>query len=506
MSEGIVYLAGSGPGDEKLLTFKAVEALRACDVVLYDYLATNVDLNKYAPQAEKIYVGKRGRKHTVQSHINDLLIKLGREGKKVVRLKGGDPFVFGRGGEEALELAKAGVNYEVIPGITSAYAVPAYAGIPVTQRGYASTLSIVTGHEDPGKKDSGVDWKLLARTTGTVVFLMGIKKLSKIVEKLVKFGKDPKTPIALIRWGTTNRQQTLEGRLDDIVDKVRSSKFQPPAIIVIGKVVALRDQLKWIEKKPLFGKTAIVTRSRDQASQLTQALEGFGANVIELPVIRIVEPDSYKKLDEAIDRQVKEEYYDWLIFNSANGVTHFANRIKQKELDFRVLKGTKIAAVGLSTAAVLERLGVRADLVPKEYRAEGLIEALPDMKGLKVLMPRAKVAREILPEELNKAGAQVDVVDAYRTIADPEGKKRINELEDEIDFLTFTSSSTVKNFLDALGEKRDDILKTAKIAVIGPITAKTAEKEGLKVDAVADPYTIDGLIKAVIKLSEKTKN
>ena len=505
--KGIIYLTGSGPGDEKLLTVKAVEVLKSSDVVVYDYLATNVDLDKFAPQAEKIYVGKRGRKHfKEQGYINDLLVKLGKEGKKVVRLKGGDPFVFGRGGEEASALSEAGINYEVIPGITSGYAAAAYAGIPVTQRGLASTLVIVTGHEDPDKKDSGVDWKLLAKTTGTVVFLMGIKNLPKIVENLVKNGKDLKTPVALIRWGTTNRQQTLEGRIDDIVEKVRSSKFQPPAIIVIGKVAALREKLKWVEKRPLFGKNVVVTRSRGQASELTQALQELGANIIELPVIKVVEPDSYKKLDESIDRQVSDEYYDWLVFTSANGVTYFANRIKQKELDIRVFKGTKIAAVGSSTAAVLEKLGVRVDLVPKEYKAEGLIEAMPDTKGLKVLMPRAKVAREILPEELIKAGAQVDVVDAYQTIADPEGKKRINELEDKIDFVTFTSSSTVKNFISALGEKRDDILKTAKIAVIGPITAKTAEKEGLKVDAIADPHTIDGLMKAVVEVSEKIQN
>ncbi len=502
--KGIVYLTGSGPGDQKLLTIKAAEALADCDVVVYDYLATNIDLDKFAPRAEKIYVGKRGRKPVKeQSHINDLLIKLGKEGKKVVRLKGGDPFVFGRGGEEALALVQAGVKYEVIPGVTSAYAVPAYAGIPVTQRGYASTLVIVTGHEDPDKKDSGVDWELLGKTPGTVVFLMGMKNLPKIVSNLEKYGKDPKTPVALVRWGTTGKQQTLTGQLNNILDKVRSSKFQPPAIIVIGEVAALRDKLKWVENKPLFGKNIIVTRSREQASDFALALDELGANVIELPVIKVVESDSYKKLDEAIVRQTEDKYYDWIIFTSVNSVLYFADRLDKKGLDHRILDGTKIAAIGTSTAAALKERSVKADLVPKEFKAEGLIDAFGDAKGLKILMPRAKVAREVIPNALKDAGARLDVVDAYQNILDPEGKKRAESLDETIDVVTFTSSSTVENFLEILGDKKDEVLKDAKIAVIGPITAKTAKERGLNVDAIADKYTIDGLVEAIVKLSVK---
>lgn len=503
--KGKVYLTGSGPGDEKLLTLKAVEVLARCDVVVYDYLANNIDLDKYAPQAEKIYVGKRSHHHILeQNNINDLLIKLAKEGKNVVRLKGGDPFIFGRGGEEAMELVEAGVDYEVVPGVSSVYAVPAYAGIPVTQRGYTSSLAVVTGHEKATQPDSDIDWQSLAKVFGTVVFIMGVKNLPKIVDKLLKYGKESKTPIALIRWGTTARQYVLTGMLEDIVEKVSLTKFKPPAIIVVGEVVALREQLKWFEKKPLFGKTVVITRSSKQSSKLTQALGELGANIIEIPTIKVMPPDSYEKMDKAIERQIPDQYYDWLIFTSANGVFQFADRLKQKKVDFRIFKGVKIAAIGSSTAASLSSLGVQADLIPKEYKGEGLVEALGNVKRLKILIPRAKVAREVLPEELKKAGAEVDVVDAYQTVVDAQSAKNAPSLNGHADIITFTSASTVTNFLKILGNRKEQFLGGVKIAAIGPITAEAAKKKGLNVNVVAKKYTIDGLVDAVVKLASES--
>ncbi len=494
---GTVFLAGSGPGDPKLLTLKAAEVLAKCDVVVYDYLSSNIDLEKYASQAEKIYVGKKGHHHaTEQQSINQLLIKLAKEGKNIVRLKGGDPFVFGRGGEEALELAENGVKYEVVPGVSSVYAVPAYAGIPVTQRGFTSSLAIVTGQEGL-KKRSDINWNSLAKSFGTIVFLMGVKNLANIVEKLVTFGKDEKTPVALIRWGTTQRQEVLEGTLADIVEKVSLTKFSAPAIIVVGEVVSLRKQLKWFEKKPLFSKTVIVTRNRGQASKLSSSLVGLGANVIELPTIKIVPPDSYDKVDKAIERQIPEKYYDWLIFTSVNSVASFTERLRHKKVDFRIFKGTKIAAIGAATAKILQSQSIVVDLIPKEYKAEGMLEALGDVGGQKILFPRAKVAREILPDQLTKAGAQVDVAHVYQTVIDEESAKKIGSIDEKVDLVTFTSSSTVSNFLALLGDNASDFMKDVKIAAIGPITAKTAQEKGLKVDIVAKEYTIDGLVNAV---------
>ncbi len=505
-NKGKVYLTGAGPGDEKLITVKAAEALAGADVVVYDYLAS-IDLEKYAPQAEKIYVGKTGRKHTIeQLDINALLVKLANEGKKIVRLKGGDPFIFGRGGEEALELVKAGVDFEIIPGISSAYAAPAYAGIPITQRGNTSTVAFITGHEDPTKDKSDIDFKALATGIGTLVFLMGVKNLNLIAENLLKHGRDPKTPVALVRWGTTSKQQVLEGTLADIAEKALLTKFKAPAIIVIGEVAALREQLAWFEKKPLFGKTVVVTRSREQASELSQDLQELGASTIELPSIKVVPADSYKKLDEAIERQIPGAYYDWLIFTSVNGVIHFVRRLKQKDVDFRVFKDAKIAAIGPGTASYLKSLALKVDLIPQEYKAEGILKALGDVKDKKILLPRAKVAREVLPEELTKAGAKVDVVEAYQTVADkPASEQSLKAMEKKVDFVTFTSSSTVVNFLDIV-ENAKAVLNGVKIAAIGPITAKTAKDKGLKVDIVAKEYTIKGLVKAIVDNTIKIKS
>ena len=500
MSKGKVYLTGAGPGDEKLLTLKAVEALSSCDVVVYDYLASLIDIEKYAAAAEKIFVGKKGGNHTSeQQQINDLLIKLASEGKNVVRLKGGDPFMFGRGGEEALALVEAGVEFEVIPGVTSAYAVPAYAGIPITQRGYTSSVTFITGHEDPAKTQSAIQWEALAEGDSTLVFLMGIKNLPSISQNLLKHGKDAETPVAIIRWGTTSRQQVLEGTLEDITEKARTAEFKAPAIIVIGSVVELRKKLKWFEKKPLFGKRVVVTRSPNQANKLSEALYLLGATPIEIPVIKVEPPDSYEALDKAIKRQSSSAYYDWLIFTSANGVFKFAERLKEKQLDFRIFKGAKIAAIGPATKRCLKSFALHVDLIPDEYIAEGVLSALGDVKGKKILIPRAQVAREILPQELKKAGASVDVAPAYKTVADTtSGRKKIQALKGRVDIITFTSSSTVTNFLAMIGDDRT-VLDGVRIAVIGPVSAKTAKENGLNVDIEAEDYTIEGLVKAIIK-------
>jgi len=500
MSKGKVYLTGAGPGDEKLLTLKAVEALGSCDVVVYDYLASVIDIDKYAPQAEKIFVGKKGGEHTSeQQQINDLLIKLAAEGKKVVRLKGGDPFIFGRGGEEALALAEAGVEFEVVCGVTSAYAVAAYAGIPITQRGYTSSVTFITGHEDPAKTQSDIQWQALAEGNSTLVFLMGIKNLPSITQNLLKNKKNPKTPVAIIRWGTTSRQQVLEGTLEDITEKASQAEFKAPAIIVIGSVVELRRQLKWFESKPLFGKRVVVTRSHGQASKLSEALYSLGATPIEIPVIKVEPPDSYEALDKAIELQSEGAYYDWLIFTSANGVLKLAERLKEKKLDFRIFKGAQVAAIGPATQRCLQSFALHVDLAPEEYVAEGVIRALGDVGGNKILLPRAQVAREILPQELKKAGASVDVAPTYKTVADTGiGREKISALKGQMDIITFTSSSTISNFLAMIGKDKS-VLEGVKIAVIGPVTAKTAKENGLNVDIMAEDYTIEGLVEALIK-------
>ncbi|MDI6891746.1 MAG: uroporphyrinogen-III C-methyltransferase [Actinomycetota bacterium] len=508
---GKVYLVGAGPGDPKLISLKGLECIREAEVVVHDYLASPRLLVHARPDAEIIYVGKSGSKHMMeQDEINALLVKKAREGKVVVRLKGGDPFIFGRGGEEALELAKNGIPFEVIPGISSAYAVPAYAGIPVTHRGLASTVAFVTGHEDPTKLDSDIDWEKLATGVGTIIFLMGVRNLLLIVEQLIRHGRGGDTPIALIRWGTTPRQQTLTGTLGDIVEKARKASFKPPAIIVVGEVVSLREKLSWFEKRPLFGKRILVTRSRTQTSELVAALEELGAEVVEFPTIKIIPPTSYGELDTAIKKILGTRHptpdirpiYDWLIFTSVNGVSRFFERLRFLGGDARDLKGVKLAAIGSATAGELKKMGLKVDYVPDEYRAEAVVEGFREMgvKGLRVFIPRAKEAREILPQKLREMGAEVETVVAYETVIDSTSAGKARELLErrEVDVIIFTSSSTVRNFVDLLkGVNLSRVLDGVKIACIGPITAKTAEELGLKVDVVAKEYTIKGLVRAI---------
>ncbi len=501
--KGKVYLIGAGPGDYRLLTLKACDCLKQADTVVYDRLA-DARILQYAPQdAEYIYVGKASSQHTMtQDKICQLLVDLAKEGKTVVRLKGGDPFVFGRGGEEALLLQENNLPFEIVPGVTSAISVPAYAGIPVTHRGIAASFAVVTGHEDPTKDNSDINWQQLATATDTVVFLMGVANLPKITAKLMENGRSGDTPVAIIRWGTKAQQQVWTSTVAEAAEMAKREQIKPPCIFLVGNVVKLREKLAWFDNpqlKPLFGKRILVTRSRAQASKLTAGLEDLGADCLEAPAIRIQPPaDGYAALDKAIGGLGD---FDWIIYTSANGVEHFFNRLSEAGLDSRSLCGKKICAIGSATAQALAAHGIKADVVPDEYRAEGILASMYGKlkEGDKVLLPRAAEARSILPEELKRQGADVVVAAAYETVAgEADGRALADELADgTIDAVTFTSSSTVKNLLKLLGDNAVELLKNVKIAAIGPITAETCQKNGLKVTVQAQEYTIDGLIKAV---------
>jgi len=501
--EGIVYLVGAGPGDPGLLTVKGKECLERADVVLYDYLA-NPALLRHAPaQAERIYVGRRGRgRYQEQTEINRLLIERAKSGQVVVRLKGGDPFVFGRGGEEAEAVAAAGVSFEIVPGVTAAVAVPAYAGIPVTHRTLASTMTIVTGHEDPSKETTVIDWPKVAETAGTLVFMMGMKTLPMIVARLLKHGRSPETPVAAVRWGTRADQRTIIGTLRDIVVKTQEARLEPPTVIVVGEVVKLREQLNWFEKRPLFGKRIVLTRAREQVQEFSQLLAAYGAETIEAPTIQIVPPASWKGLDQAI---AKLADYSWVIFTSVNGVAPFMERLKLARKDVRALAHLQIVAIGPRTAEELARYGLTPDLMPAEYQAEGMVAACGayDIRGKKILIPRAEVAREMLPEQLREKGAIVDVIPVYRTIAPTADLSRLTELIESgiIDVVTFTSSSTVRNFVDMLGgiEQARRLGTKTTVACIGPVTAQTAEESGLPVTIMPAENTVPALAQAIVR-------
>ncbi len=497
---GKVYLVGAGPGDPELLTLKGRRLLGEAEVVIYDFLAHPSLLKFISPAAETIYVGKKGGDHTLpQGEINQLIIDRARAGKNVVRLKGGDPFIFGRGGEEAEELVKAGIPFEVVPGITSAIAVPAYAGIPLTHRRYNSSVAFITGHEDPHKDQTGLDWEKLATGVETLVFLMGYKNLPRIVTRLIQNGRPSHTPAALIRWGTTPQQVTVTGSLADIVQRAEAAGLGPPAILVVGPVVELREQLSWFERRPLFGKQIVVTRTREQASDLVARLENLGALCLEFPTIRLAPPSSWKDLDQAINSLAS---FDWVLFTSPNGVGAFFDRLATQGFDPRELKGLQIGAIGPATAEALREWKLKADLVPDRFQAEYILEALAPMgmAGKKVLIPRAEQAREILPEGLREMGAQVVVAAAYQTLPDDSEKTPLlQQLQDgTIHCLTFTSSSTVLNFLRLFD--RQDILSrltNVPIACIGPITAQTARDNGLTVHIIPESFTIPDLVEAI---------
>lgn len=498
MQKGICYLIGAGPGDPGLFTLKGRACLERADVVIYDYLCNPALLN-YAPEAaEKIYVGKKAGAHTLsQEEINALLVEKVYAGKNVARLKGGDPFLFGRGGEEAEALARAKCRFEVVPGVSSALAGPAYAGIPVTHRAHNTAVTIFTGHEDPEKSESNLDLEAIARTPGTKIMLMGVERLAPITEKLQSAGLPAKTPAALVRWATTGTQQTLTGTVADIAAKAEKAAFKAPAIAVFGDVVNLREKLNWFEELPLFGKRIAVTRTRRQAGELVESLRALGADAYELPTIRI-EPAPNKR--EFYELVADSHVYDWIVFTSPNGVDAFFKAFYEIFRDARDIGGARIAAIGPATAARVTAYHLQVDLQPEKYVAEAIIDALQkevSVENLKFLLPRAEGAREALAVELTKLGAIVDEAVAYRTVPETEdvsgGIKRFRE--EGADFITFTSSSTAENFA-ALKLSLPAHLKTASI---GPVTSKTMRKLGLDVDIEAPQHDIPGLVEAICK-------
>ncbi|NLI11869.1 MAG: uroporphyrinogen-III C-methyltransferase [Peptococcaceae bacterium] len=500
--KGIVYLIGAGPGDPKLITVKGLECMQNSDTIVYDRLAGDRLLTFARPGTELIYVGKSPDRHTLkQDEINKLLVEKASQGRTVARLKGGDPFVFGRGGEEAEALSEAGIIFEIVPGVTSAIAAPAYAGIPVTHRDFTSTMAIITGNEDPLKEDSSIQWDKLATGVGTLVFLMGMSNLPSITRRLIENGRPPQTPAALVRWGTRPEQQTLTGTLGDISEKAAWAGFSNPAVIIVGEVVSLREKLSWYEQKPLFGKRVLVTRSREQASALSEAIEDLGGEPLEFPTIGVAEPLDYKPLDQAIDELAA---FKWVIFTSVNGVACFFNRLRRRNKDIRELAGARICAIGPKTREALERYGLLVAYVPGEDRAEEIVAGLQGKvnAGDRVLLPRADIARKVLAEALNGMGALVTDVAAYRTVMgggdSAEIKKKL--LNGEIHAVTFTSSSTVLNFAKMLDyPDHENLLKSVTVACIGPVTADAARELGLKVDVTAEEYTIEGLVKAMLE-------
>ena len=498
---GKVYLVGAGPGDPELITLKGLECIKNADVIIYDYLASPGLLKHAREHAEIIYVGKKGGDHTLsQDRINALIAEKAQKGFTVARLKGGDPFIFGRGGEEAEVLIDARIPFEIIPGVTSAIAAPAYAGIPLTHRKFTSTIAFVTGHEDSTKAESNIDWAALAKGIGTIVFLMGVKNLPHITNRLMHHGMPPDTPVALVRWGTTPKQTTVSGTLDTIVERTKAAGLKPPAIIVVGHVVKLREKMRWFETRPLMGQCIVVTRAREQASDLVKRLSDLGAECLECPTIKVSPPQDVKPLDRAMENLSS---YDWLIFTSVNGVNFFFERLFQKNKDVRALKDIHTAVIGPATEKRLFDFGLKSDIVPESYRAESVVKAFAgkDVTGRKILLPRAKEARPVLPLELKKMGAVVDEVTAYCTHAVKDNTDVLSARlkERSIDMITFTSSSTVKNFRALFpNEDLKDLMRGVTIASIGPVTADTARDLGFDVHIIAESYTIPGLCQAIL--------
>ena len=494
-------MVGAGPGDPDLITVKGVQCIKKADVVVYDYLAAPSLLAYAASDAELIYVGKKGGDHTLpQEGINALIVEKAKAGKTVARLKGGDPFIFGRGGEEAEVLIAAGVPFEVVPGVTAAIGASAYAGIPLTHRDFTSNVAFITGHEDPTKPTSSIDWQALATGIGTLVFFMGVKNLPSIVDNLITHGRPAETPVAVIRWGTTPRQRTVTATLATIADTVRQSGIKAPAIIIVGNVVSLRSTMQWFERRPLLGQRIVVTRAREQASDLVRQLTEAGAECIQCPTITVAPPSDWSPLDTAIDTL---DQFAWIVFTSVNGVEFFFQRLFSKGLDVRALGHMKTASIGPATAARLRSYGLASDIIPKSYRAESVVEAFGNMpiNGAGILLPRAMEARSVLPEELTRLGAMVSEVTAYETHqVDDGGDALVSRLEaGTVDMVTFTSSSTVKNFHRLLPADRiETLMEPVTVASIGPITSQTARDLGFKVAIEAQSYTIPGLVEVIL--------
>jgi uroporphyrinogen III methyltransferase / synthase len=500
--KGMVYLVGAGPGDAGLLTLRGAELLGRADVVVYDALV-NTELLRLAPKsAEIIYGGKRARDHAIpQKDLNQLLIGKAREGKIVVRLKGGDPYVFGRGGEEAEELADAGVAFEVVPGVSSFVAVPNYAGVPLTHRDFCSKLTLITGHEDPAKEASKIDWEQVAKTPGTQVIMMGTDRIGQIAQTLINHGMNSATPIAMIRWGTTGQQQSIDGTLANIAEVANDTNIQPPTVAVIGEVVKLRPKLNWFERRPLFGQRIVVTRTREQAGQLSAQLREMGAEVLEVPTIKIEPPT---RREDVVDALLELNSYDWLVFTSPNGVATFFEYFFRQFHDMRDIGGARIAAVGPATAKKLKELHLQVDLMPDEALASSIAEAFAEyesIENLKICLLRAEVANHELPAALEALGAIVDDVACYKTVPEPDDPSgaAAKLVESGADWITFTSGSTVEHFhtrfdLPGLVKKFPDL----KLASIGPETSKALVTLGLKPTVEARQHTIEGLLSALL--------
>ena len=485
-----VYLVGAGPGDPELITLKAKRLLGAADVVLHDHLA-NPQLLAFAPaSAELIYVGKKKSDHAVsQEEICGLLIEHWRRGQNVVRLKGGDPFIFGRGGEEAEALADAGIPFEIVPGVTSPLGIAAYTGVPLTHRDHTSVVTFITGHDV-----EKIDWRKVG-TSETLVIFMGLSHFDDIAARVIEGGRDASTPAMAVRWGTKPDQEVVRGTLATLPGLLHERGMKPPATIIVGDVVSLRSKLSWFEKLPLFGERIVVTRAKDQADSMSASLRQQGADVFELPTIEIREAADYRALDAAIARLGE---YQWLIFTSVNGVKYFLERLDAGANDLRAIRG-KLCAIGPATRDALEKFHLKVDLVAEQYVAEGLLKSLEafDLKGSRVLIARAAVARDVLPDELRRRGATVDVVEAYRTGAPTNLAASARALlERKPDWITFTSSSTVSNLIEACGA---GALDGVKIASIGPVTSETLRKAGLGVTVEASPHTVPALVEAVCK-------
>ena len=492
MSRGRVYLVGAGPGDPELLTLKGLRLIQSADVIAYDRLIDTRLLTHARPDAELIDVGKTPGSRT-QKDINSILVGYAQEGKRVVRLKGGDPFVFGRGGEEAEALNDAGVKFEIVPGVTSAIAAPAYAGIPLTHRDHASSFTVVTGSAATDGGPGGIDWSTLAAVPGTLVFLMAWRNLDDIASRLIDAGKPADTPSAVVSWGTQPWQRTVEGRLDSIAESARSAGLHSPATLVIGSVVDLRERLSWFETLPLFGRRVLVTRTRSQASTLSGRLAEMGAFPIEVPTIEVrLQPDS-RELTNALASAAQ---FDWIAFTSANAIQAVMDGLARSGRDTRALHGVKVAAIGPASAAALAGFGIRADLVADTATSAGLASAMIEsgITGSRVLLPRSDIAGSDLPDRLRSSGASVEEVVSYRTVV-PESSGDLvrNALRDGVDAVTFTSPSTVKNLMKLLDNDATTLADVC-IACIGPVTAATASRFGLNVDIVAQDHTVDGLV------------
>ena len=493
---GRCYLVGAGPGDLGLVTLRAKQLIERAEVVIYDYLC-NPEMLQWAPEgAEFIYAGKRAGAHTMtQDEINALLVEKTRSGHQVVRLKGGDPFLFGRGGEEAQALAAASLAFEVVPGVTSAIAAPAYAGIPVTHRGMTSHVTFFTGHEDPEKTESSIDFEALARLGGTQVMLMGVERIEAIARQMLAHGVRPDLPVALIRWGTTSRQEIVRGTLGNIAQRVAERKFAPPAVAVFGEVASLGEELPWEQARPLAGKRIVVTRTRKQAGALSEQLRDLGAEVVELPTIRIEPPSDLRAFAELVQ---DAHSYDWIVFTSPNGVTAFFEMFYKLYDDAREIGGVRIAAIGPATAQRVRDFHLKVDLQPKEFVAEAVLREFKeqgDVENLRILIARAEEARDLLPKGLGTLGAIVDVAITYRTVAETKDRTeaRPRLAAEGADMITFTSSSTVENYL-ALGLPWPAGMQ---VASIGPITSKTARDRGLTVAVEASRHDIPGLVDAI---------